>query len=204
MTRSPWGEDMKVFTKGRESGPLTYGDWKDVRKPFHGRAASGRVMNSTEAWQAALRRMLILGTFLVAVCWIIALCVVAAEGLDGLYSLVGAGLAAIITYPLCVIWIPFWRMGLAERYLGLPEPGVLVSADEAGLAIGERAASWRDLSLEALYLKLDADDEPILERLTLSGAFEGVSLDLELIENGRDIVGYIFLRLCPEPPKDKA
>ena len=37
------------------------------------------------------------------------------------------------------------------------------------------------------------------ERLTLARAFEGVDLDIDLIEKGRAVVGYAFLRLCPEP-----
>ncbi len=179
---------MKVFTNGRESGPLTYREWKDARKPFLGRAASGRVMNSKEAWQAALRRMLVLATFLVVGTGIFGLFIAIAKG-DGVYLLGIGGGAALLIYPICVIWIPFWRWNLAERYLGLPEPGVLVRADETGLGIGEQAASWRVLSLEALYLKTDPDGDYFLERLTLSAPFQGVTLDLALIENGRHIVG---------------
>jgi hypothetical protein len=67
------------------------------------------------------------------------------------------------------------------------------------LTIGERAAAWSDISLAATHFRTDVDREYILERLTLARAFEGVDLDLDLIEKGQAVVGYAFLRLCPEP-----
>jgi hypothetical protein len=53
-----------------------------------------------------------------------------------------------------------------------------------------------------MRFRTDGEGEYILERLTLAGAFEGVDLDVDLIEKGRAVVGYVFFRLCPEPHRN--
>ena len=190
---------MKVIVDNRESGPLTHRQWKEARKLLPGHPASGRVMNPDEARRAQLRRGMIIGGALLVLGWVLALIFAIAGSSDGAIGMLAAGI--IVWLATC---LGFWlslprRAGLVERYRGLPEPGVLVKADEAGLTIGERAAAWPDISLAATCFRTDADGEYILERLTLARAFEGVDLDIDLIEEGHAVVGYAFLRLCPEP-----
>lgn len=194
---------MKVFVDNRESGPLTQRQWKEARKLLLGHPASGRVMNLDEACQAQLRMGLALGAFLLAGCWIFALFFAIVGSKDGMIGLFAAGV--LIMPAACLGFrLQFSRAGFAERYRGLPEPGVLVKADEAGLSIGERAAAWPDIALAAMRFRTDVEGEYILERLKLARAFEGVDLDLDLIEKGHAVVGYAFLRLCPEPNTDGA
>ena len=196
---------MKVFVDNRVSGPLTQGQWKEARKLLPCHPASGCVMNLDEARPAQLRTGMIIGVALLVGCWILAF----------IFAIVGSSAGAIANFAGGVIvwlmtYLGFWfsvfirRAGFVERYRGLPEPGVLVKADEAGLTIGERTAAWPDISLAATRFRTDVDGEYILERLTLARAFEGVDLDLDMIEKGRAVVGYVFLRLCPEPPAEGA
>ena len=124
------------------------------------------------------------------------------DGMIGLFA--GGVLIGPATYLGVSLSVSMRRASLAERYRGLPEPGVLVKADEAGLSIGEWAAAWPDIALAAMRFRTDVDGEYILERLKLARAFEGVDLDLDLIEKGHAVVGYAFLRLCPEPNTDGA
>jgi hypothetical protein len=196
---------MKVFVDDRESGPLTQRQWKEARKLLLGHPASGRVMNREEACQAQRRMGLAIGAALLAGCWILALIYAIAGSVDGMIGLFAGGvLIGPATYLGFRLSVLIRRAGLAERYRGLPEPGVLVKADEAGLSIGERAAAWPDIALAAMRFRTDTDGEYMLERLKLARAFEGVDLDLDLIEKGRAVVGYAFLRLCPEPPAECA
>jgi hypothetical protein len=194
---------MKVFVDGRDRGPLTHKQWKDARKfVLLDRAAAGRVMKAEEAALARLKRGTTIGAFLLVGCWIIALIFAIGGNRDGSIALfLGGGLVWLLIF--LVYWIsnPFWRRGFNERRRGLPDPGVRVSADEVGLTIGERLASWPDLSLASVHLTEVEGDNTLL-RLTLSGAFEGVSLDPMLIA-GDDITGTVFRRLCPEPTAGK-
>jgi hypothetical protein len=193
---------MKVFVDNRESGPLTQKQWREARKLLLGHPASGRVMNLDEACQSQRRMGMAIGAVLLACCWILALIFAIVGSVDGMIGLFAGGVLSWLAIYLGVwLSVSIGRAGLAERYRGgLPEPGVLVKADEAGLSIGERAAAWTDIALAAMRLRTDCDGEYILERLKLARAFEGVDLDLDLIEKGRAVVGYAFLRLCPEPP----
>jgi hypothetical protein len=196
---------MKIFVNNRESGPLTQSRWKQARKFLPRDPASGRVMNLVEARQAQGRKGLAIGAVLLAGCWIMALFFAIVGQRDGMIGLFAAGVLIVpAIYLGC--WLPFFmgRAGVAERYRGLPEPGVLVKADETGLSIGERTAAWPDIALAAMHFRTDAEGEYALERVTLARAFEGVDLDLDLIEKGHAVVGYVFLRLCPEPPADGA
>jgi hypothetical protein len=196
---------MKVFVNNRESGLLTQMQWKQARKLLADHPASGRVMNPDEARRANLRRGMVVGTILLVCSWILALIFAIVGSSDGAIAGVIAGVILWLA-----IYLGFWlsfpikRAGLVERYRGLPEPGILVKADEAGLTIGERAAAWPDISLAAMRFRTDVDGDYILERLTLARAFEGVDLDLDLIEKGHAVVGYAFLRLCPKPNTEGA
>ena len=193
---------MKVFVDNRESGPLTQRQWKEARKLLPGHPASGRVMNLDEACRAQRRMELVIGAVLLAGCWILALIYAILGSVDGMIGLFAGGMPA--TYLGVWLSVSIRRRGLAERYRGFPEPGVLLKADEAGLSIGERAAAWPDIAVAAMRFGTDTDGDYILERLKLARAFEGVDLDLDLIEKGRAVVGYTFLRLCPEPPAEGA
>jgi len=194
---------MKVLVDGRERGPLTHKQWKDARKfILLDRPASGRVMNAEEAAHARLKRGTMIGTFLLGGCWIIALVLAITGSRDGFVSLfVGGGLVWLLIFLVYLTSNPHWRRGFDERRRGLPDPGVRVSADEAGLTIGERLALWPDLSLASVHLT-EAEGDSTLTRLTLSGAFEGVNLDPTLIA-GDDVTGTVFRRLCPEPANGK-
>ena len=196
---------MKVIVDNRESGPLTHRQWKEARKLLLDGPASGRVMNLDEACRAQRRMGLFIGSVLLAGCWILALIYAILGSVDGMIGLFAGGILILpATYLGVWLSVSIRRRGLAQRYRGLPEPGVLVKADEAGLSIGERAAAWPDIALAAMRFSTDADGDYILERLKLARAFEGVDLDLDLIEKGRAVVGYTFLRLCPEPPAEGA
>jgi len=196
---------MKVFVDNRESGPLTQRQWKEARKLLPGHPASGRVMNLDEACQAQRRAGIVVGATLLAGCWIMAVFFAIVGSMDGMIGLFAGGVFILpATYLGVRLSVLIGRAGLAERYRGLPEPGVLVKADEAGLSIGERAAAWPDIALAAMRFRTDVDGEYILERLKLACAFEGVDLDLDLIEKGHAVVGYAFLRLVPEPPAEGA
>jgi hypothetical protein len=193
------GNDMKVFVDGRERGPLTHRQWKDARKfILLDHAASARVMDVEEAAHVRLKRGAIIGTFILGGCWIIGLVLAIIGSRDGFLGLfVGGGLAWLAIFFTHLISSPFWRRGFDERRHGLPDPGVRVNADETGLTIGERVAPWPELSLASVHLT-DVEGDSTLVRLTLSGAFEGVSLDPMLIA-GDDVTGVVFRRLCPEP-----
>ena len=196
---------MKVFVDNRESGPLTQRQWKEARKLLPGHPASGRVMNLDEACQAQRRAGIVVGATLLAGCWIMAVFFAIVGSMDGMIGLFAGGVFILpATYLGVRLSVLIGRAGLAERYRGLPEPGVLVKADEAGLSIGERAAAWPDIALAAMRFRTDVDGEYILERLKLACAFEGVDLDLDLIDKGHAVVGYAFLRLVPEPPAEGA
>jgi hypothetical protein len=191
---------MKVFVDNRERGRLTQRQWKEARRLLRGHPASGRVMNLDEACRAQRHVGLVIGTTLLAGCWIMALFFAIVGSADGMIGLFAGGVFILpATYLGVSLSVLIGRAGLAERYRGHPEPGVLVKADEAGLSIGERAAAWPDIALAAMRFRTDADREFILERLKLARAFEGVDLDLDLVEKGHAVVGYAFLRLCPEP-----
>jgi hypothetical protein len=194
---------MKVFVDNRECGPLTQSQWKEARKLLPGHPASGRVMNLDEAGWVYLRGGMALGAGLLAGCWIFALVFAIASGPEAAIAMFAGGVFVWLAVSLG-FWLvrPIRRAKLAERRQGLPEPGVLVTAGEAGLTIGEREAAWSDISVAAMRFKKDVDGEYVLERLTLARAFEGVDLDLDLIEKGRAVVGYAFLRLCPEPREE--
>ena len=97
------------------------------------------------------------------------------DGMIGLFA--GGVFIGPATYLGFWLSVSTGRAGLAERYRGLPEPGVFVKADAAGLSIGERAAAWPDIALAAMRFRTDVDGEYILERLKLARAFEGVDLD---------------------------
>jgi hypothetical protein len=196
---------MKVFVDNCESGPLTQRQWKQARKLLADHPASGRVMNPGEARRANLRRGMFVGTILLVCAWILALIFAIVGNSDGAIAGIIAGVILWLA-----IYLGFWlsfpirRASLVARYRGLPEPGVLVKADEAGLTIGERAAAWPDISLAAMRFRTDVDGDYILERLTLAHAFDGVDLDLDLIETGHAVVGYAFLRLYPKPDTEGA
>jgi hypothetical protein len=196
---------MKVFVDNRESGPLTQRQWKEARKLLPGHPASGRVMTLDEVRRAQLRRGMVIGLAFLVACWILALIFAIVGRSDGaIGNFVGGVVVWFGTYLGFWLSVPIRRAGLAERYPGLPDPGVLVKADEAGLTIGESAAAWPDIALAAARFTTDVDGEYMLERLALARAFENVDLDLDLIENGRAVVGYAFLRLCPEPRAEDA
>jgi hypothetical protein len=162
-------------------------------------------MNLDEACQAQRRVGIVVGATLLAGCWIMAVFFAIVGSMDGMIGLFAGGVFILpATYLGVRLSVLIGRAGLAERYRGLPEPGVLVKADEAGLSIGERAAAWPDIALAAMRFRTDVDGEYILERLKLACAFEGVDLDLDLIEKGHAVVGYAFLRLVPEPPAEGA
>jgi hypothetical protein len=194
---------MKVFVDGRERGPLTHRQWKDARKfILLDRAAAGCVMNAQEAAHARLKRGMIIGTILLGGCWVIALVLAIVGSRDGFIGLfMGGGLAWLSIFLVYLMSNPRWRRGFDERRRGLPDPGVRVRADAAGLTIGERLELWPDLSLASVYLT-DVEGDSTLLRLTLSGAFAGVSLDPTLIA-GDDVTGTVFRRLCPEPANGK-
>jgi hypothetical protein len=194
---------MQVFVDGRESGPLTHKQWKDARKfILLDRVASGRVMNVEEAAQARLKRGATIGAIILGGCWIIALVLAIVGSSEGFIALfVGGGLVWLLIFLVYLISNPHWRSGYSERRRGLPDPGVRVSANEAGLTIGEWLAPWPNLSLASVYLT-EVEGDSTLLRLTLSGAFEGVSLDPTLIA-GDDVTGTVFRRLCPEPANGK-
>ena len=191
---------MKVFVNNRESGPLTQSQWKEARKLLLRHPASGRVMNLDEACRAQRHVGVLIGVTLLAGCWIMALFFAIAGSADGAFAMfVGGVFVGPVTYLGVALSVLIRRAGLAERYRGHPEPGVLVKADDAELSIGERTAAWPDIAVAAMRFRTDADGEYVLERLKLARAFEGVDLDLDLIEKGHAVVGYAFLRLCPEP-----
>ena len=191
---------MKVFVNNCESGPLTQSQWKEARKGLARHPASGRVMNPGEARRARLLTGMTAGTALLVLSWIMASIFALVGSADGAIGMFFAGIFLWVALTVG-FWLsfPIRRASLVERYRGLPEPGILVKADEAGLTIGERAAAWPEISLAATRFRTDADGEYVLERLTFERAFEGVDLDLDLIEEGDAVVGYAFLRLCPEP-----
>jgi hypothetical protein len=196
---------MKVFVDKRECGPLTRRQWKEACKLLPDHPACGRVMNLDEACRAYLRRGMLIGVGFLAGCWALAVFFAIVGSSDGR---IGLFLGGVIVW--LAIYVGFWlslpmrRAILRERYRGLPEPGVLVKADQAGLTIGERAAAWPDISLAVTRFRTDVDGDYILERLTLARTFEGVDLDLALVEKGREVVGYVFRRLCPEPQEEGA
>ena len=196
---------MKVVVNNRENGPLTQSQWKEARKFLPRHPACGRVMNPDDARRARLLTGMTAGTALLVLSWILAAIFALVGGSDGAIGMFAAGI--ILWLALTVgFWLsfPIRRASLVERYRGLPEPGLLVKADEAGLTIGEQTAAWPDISLAATRFRTDADGEYVLERLTFARPFEGVDLDLDLIEEGDAVVGYAFLRLCPEPRGDGA
>jgi len=125
---------MKVIVDNRESGPLTHRQWKEARKLLLDGPASGRVMNLDEACRAQRRMELVIGAVLLAGCWILALIYAILGSVDGMIGLFAGGMPA--TYLGVWLSVSIRRRGLAERYRGFPEPGVLLKADEAGLSIG--------------------------------------------------------------------
>jgi hypothetical protein len=193
---------MKIIVNDSEKGPLTHDQWKEARKLLLAHPASGRVMNLDEACEAQRARVWPVAAALLVGSWIMALIFALAGNGDGGIAMFAAGIfVPLVTYLCVCLSVAFGRPRFAERYRGHPEPGVLVKADEAGLRIGERSAAWPDIALAAMRFRTDVDGEYVLQRLQLARGFEGEALDLELIEQGRAVVGYAFLQLCPQPPE---
>jgi hypothetical protein len=193
---------MKIFVEDSEKGPLTHDQWKEARKLLLGHPASGRVMTLDEACEAQRAMQFpIAATLFICGCCMALVFTFTGNG-GGALAAFGAGtFVALVTYLGVQLVVAHGRPGFAERYRGHPEPGVLVKADEAALSIGERSAAWPDIALAAMRFRTDVDGEYVLQRLHLGRAFEGEALDLELIEQGRAVVGYAFLQLCPQPPE---
>jgi|GEM_PF-6754843 len=122
---------MKVVVNDRESGPLTRAQWKEARTLFPGHPASGRVMNLDEACREQRRVGVIIGTGLLSGCWILALIYAFVGSADGAFAMfIGGVLIWPVTYLGVALSVAARRKGLAQRYRGHSEPGVLVQADE--------------------------------------------------------------------------
>ncbi len=92
-----------------------------------------------------------------------------------------------------------WMKRLPERSAALPPPGAEVRVDGDGVAIGSRVAEWSQLRIEQLELVRtgggDAGDSLIPERIVLTGAGEPMTLDSNLIGNGKKMVETACRRL---------
>lgn len=92
-----------------------------------------------------------------------------------------------------------WMKRLPERTAALPPPGAEVRVDGDGVAIGSRVAEWSQLRIEQLELVRtgggEAGDSLIPERIVLTGAGEPMTLDSNLIGNGKRMVETACRRL---------
>jgi hypothetical protein len=92
-----------------------------------------------------------------------------------------------------------WMNRLPERVAALPAPGAEVRLDPQGVAIGSRAAEWSQLRIDRLELIRtgggEGGDSLIAERIVLAGAGEPLTLDANLIENGKRMVETACRRL---------
>ncbi len=176
--------------------PFTAQEWRGFTVLMRDKPVSGRVRTFQAARRAKMRVGWTVGGLLAALMAVVAFF----AGLPQNIPLI-LGIAVIVWVAcgaVCWLWLAVVEPQFRERLVGHVEPGTLVSVDNNGLSLDARTFGWPDLALAEVVLRPDGDDS-ILLRLRLVGALAGVDLDVDLIENGRDIVESVFLRLYPQP-----
>ncbi len=92
-----------------------------------------------------------------------------------------------------------WMSRLPDRVAALPAPGTQVRLDANGVSIGSRAGDWSKLRIDQLDVVRTAGGEGsvdlVIERVVLAGAGELMTLDCNLIENGKQMVETACQRL---------
>ena len=92
-----------------------------------------------------------------------------------------------------------WMSWLPDRVAALPAPGTQVRLDANGVSIGSRAGDWSKLRIDQLDVVRTAGGEGsvdlVIERVVLAGAGELMTLDCNLIENGKQMVETACQRL---------
>jgi hypothetical protein len=121
---------------------------------------------------------------------------------DAIIVLPVAPIAAIACYFL-LHWgygrsLRRWHAGSQARAAALSAPGTPVRADANGLTIGDTAASWASLEVEALYfnqVSVGEDTVYAIERFALLGEGRRFTVDRDLLSAGEPIMQWIYARL---------
>jgi hypothetical protein len=84
-----------------------------------------------------------------------------------------------------------WMERLPDRVAAMPAPGTEVRLDANGVSIGTRTGAWSKLRIDQLELVrtgFGEDVSMLIERVMLAGVGELMTLDCNLIENGKQMV----------------
>lgn len=201
---------MQVIVNGRVVGALTPSEWRSAggARPFA--PTSGRVLTATEAVHSYERQMAMNSLALAGISWITAIGALLSgaaptwSALSGLMILIAvAGTAAAAA--MYRIKMAAWRRRISQRGAAEPRQNLSLVVNAAGLSLGDRFGSWKEIALAAVeFQKLPTGERDYSYTVTcvhLNGALGDLTLEATLLENGQAIVNAVFRRLYPAPPK---
>jgi len=196
---------MRVMINNQSVPAFTPEQERLIRVADHTGPLSGSVLTAAEATARYLRRLYwvfgivgsVAAVLLAGFGWI-----AAAKGFGVVIPielLVAAAITAAIAW--AIRWSRrIWRERLGARVAALPPAGAPVTLDDAGLWVGGVSAPWPSWRIETVELFQISDEHGtiyLVKRLWLTAPGARLTLDSELIRNGRAIADQAYHRLRP-------